>query len=90
MKAMFSCKEVSQIVSESLDKKLSIMTRVKLWMHLGMCGICARFRKTMIRVDREVKQFADEVENDETDAIGQLPVESRNRLKRHLTNLYKD
>jgi hypothetical protein len=85
MMGMYSCKQVSQIVSESLDKKLPLWTRLQLRMHLAMCGICSRFRKTMIRVDREIKQHAHEVEADHAHDSARLSDTSRNRIQRQLT-----
>jgi hypothetical protein len=84
MMGMYSCKQVSQIVSESLDKKLTLWTRIQLRMHLAMCGVCSRFRKTMIRVDREVKQLAVEIETDNHQDSARLSEATRNRLQREL------
>ena len=79
---MFSCKQVTQIVSESLDKKLPFWTRVQLRMHLAMCGLCSRFRKTMIRVDREVNQRAEEIERNVGDDESKLSADARDRIQR--------
>ncbi len=80
MKGMYTCKHVSQIVSQSLDKKLPFWTRVQLWMHLGMCGLCNGFRKTMIRVDREFKLRADEAENGGGNSEPQISNAARERM----------
>ena len=84
MKGMYSCKQVSRIVSESLDKKLSFWTRMQLWMHLGMCGLCKAFRKNMIRVDEEVRRHAEELEQDVQKSGLQLSPDARERLNRAL------
>jgi predicted anti-sigma-YlaC factor YlaD len=39
---MLSCKEVSNLLSDRLDRKLSFMERVRLRMHLAMCTACSR------------------------------------------------
>jgi len=87
MKAMYNCKEVSQFVSESLDRKLGFWTRVQLWMHLSMCGLCTRFRKTMIRVDREVRQHTQDVEQESRNPEEALSPEARERINRRLRSL---
>lgn len=81
---MLSCKEVSKLVSESLDRKLSWWQRINLWMHLGMCGLCSRFRKDMIHLHEETQQHAEEIEQDTADADVKLSDDSRDRMKRLL------
>ena len=85
MMGMYSCKQVSQIVSESLDRQLPFWTRIQLRMHLAMCGVCSRFRKTMIRVDREIKRHADEIEADNDPDSARLSDATRLRIQRQLT-----
>ena len=85
MKFMYSCEQVVRLVSESLDKqKLPFWTRMQLWMHLGMCGICKSFRKHMVRVDEEARRHAKETEQDVGDSGVQLSPEARERLNRAL------
>lgn len=81
---MLSCKEVSKLVSESLDYKLSLWKRLNLWMHLSMCGVCAGFRKALLRIHDEAQQHAAEIEQDSAEEQIKLPDESRERIKRVL------
>jgi predicted anti-sigma-YlaC factor YlaD len=39
---MLSCREVSRILSDQLDRKLRPMERVRLRLHLAMCKACSR------------------------------------------------
>jgi hypothetical protein len=87
MMGMYNCREVSQIVSESLDKRLGFWIRVKLWMHLSMCGLCFRFRKTMFRIDREVKEHSHEIESGQENPQAVLSAESRERIIRRCRHL---
>ena len=79
---MLSCKEVSKLVSESLDRKLSLWQRISLWMHFFMCGFCWRFRKDLIHLHDETHEHATEIENEATDLEVTLPDDSRDRMKR--------
>ena len=81
---MLNCKQVSQLVSESIDKKLPLMTRMNLWMHLSMCGLCKGFRKTILRVHSEAKAYAADIENDKADSDVQLTADARNRIQQRL------
>lgn len=40
---MLSCKQVSQIISQSLDRPLTIRERFALKLHLFICKYCKRF-----------------------------------------------
>ncbi len=46
-KLMLSCREATQMVSESMDRKLPFQDRVLIRMHLLMCRYCSRFSKQM-------------------------------------------
>lgn len=78
---MLSCKRVSQLVSRSFEEKLSLWTRMQLWMHFGMCGICARLRKTMKRIQRESKARAEEIENGSWGEDLELSDSARKRIE---------
>ena len=81
---MLSCKEVSKLISDSLDRKLSWWQRINLWMHIGMCGLCWRFRKDLRHLHEETLQHADELEQGTADWDVKLPSDSRERMKRVL------
>lgn len=81
---MLNCHDVSKLISESLDRKLSLWQRLNLWMHLGMCGLCWGFRKSLVHIHKEARQHADEIERDVVDPEIKLPDESRERMKRLL------
>lgn len=81
---MLNCHDVSKLISESLDRKLSLWQRLNLWMHLGMCGLCWGFRKSLVHIHKEARQHAEEIERDAVDSEIKLPDESRERMKRLL------
>lgn len=65
---VFNCKEVSRLVSESMDGQLSWNQRLGIRFHLMMCRYCARFSKQLEQMrtfiqqslDREVSSKMDE------------------------------
>ena len=81
---MLSCKDISKLVSESLDHKLPMRKRLSLWMHLGMCGVCWGFRKTLFRIHQESREYALEIEQDSASDETKLSDESRERITRAL------
>ncbi|MBI1903719.1 MAG: hypothetical protein HY000_16780 [Planctomycetes bacterium] len=81
---MLSCKDVSQLLSESLDRNLPFWKRLSLWTHLGMCRLCRAFRKDLQHLHKRTRQQAEEIEADTSAPQVTLPDESRQRLKRVL------
>lgn len=45
---MRSCREVSELVSKSLDVHLSLRERLAVRLHLMMCKHCSNFKKQML------------------------------------------
>jgi len=81
---MFSCKEVSQLVSESMDRALPFYQRVLIRMHLLMCKYCARLREQFeaIRAGSGYEQL----HGKELDDSRGLSSDGRERLKEFLKN----
>jgi hypothetical protein len=82
---MLSCKEVSHLVSESLDRKLPLWQRVQVRLHLFMCRFCSRFRQQVLFLREAARNYLLAVEETEpTAAATTLSPEARERMKRSL------
>jgi hypothetical protein len=44
---MLSCKEVTRMVSQGLDRRLGLFERLRLRVHLAICDGCTNFKKQM-------------------------------------------
>jgi hypothetical protein len=44
---MLSCKEVTRLLSQDLDRRLGFAERVRLRLHLAICDGCTNFRKQL-------------------------------------------
>ena len=44
---MLSCKEVTHLLSEAQDRKITLSERVNLEMHLAICKGCSNFKNQM-------------------------------------------
>ncbi|BDS09967.1 zf-HC2 domain-containing protein [Aureispira anguillae] len=42
---MYTCKKATELIEKEQSEALSLMTRMRLKMHLMMCGACAAYRK---------------------------------------------
>jgi len=57
---MLTCKETARLVSEGLDRKLSLWTRMNLRLHLMMCGACSAYRRQVETLNRVIhRRFAE-------------------------------
>jgi hypothetical protein len=54
---MLSCKEVTRLVSQGLDRRLPFGRRVQLRVHLAICDGCTNFRKQMDFLRRAVARL---------------------------------
>lgn len=81
---MLSCKEVSQLVSESLDRDLPFWQRLQVRMHLLMCRFCSRFRKQILFLRDAARHFVMASEDTGTAVSPGLSAEACDRIKRSL------
>ena len=81
---MMSCKQVSRLLSESMERTLLLWERVSLWFHLSMCKLCRGFSKDLRLLREAARRHAEDVESDAIDSDAALSTESRERMKRAL------
>lgn len=44
---MLSCKEITELVTEYLERRLPLGQHLKFWVHISMCGHCRRYLRQM-------------------------------------------
>ena len=66
MKLMLTCKQASQIISQSLDNPLSWSDRMKLKFHLFICNACNRFNQQLHLLSGAVQRLKSDTENDKS------------------------
>ena len=74
---MLTCKQASQIISQSLDNPLSWSDRMKLKFHLFICDACTHFNKQLRLIKNAIQRMKLETENDDTI---QLTVDAKARI----------
>ncbi len=85
MFGMPSCKEVSRLVSESMETKLPLRKRIGLWMHLSMCRLCRGFARQLRVIQAAAKQHG-ESDDDTSLADATLSDDARERIRRAVQN----
>jgi len=81
---MFSCKDVSQLISESMDRTLPFYQRVLMRLHLLMCKYCARCKEHFEAI--RTASCHEELNGNELDASRKLSRDGKERLKKFLKN----
>ncbi|PKO26191.1 MAG: hypothetical protein CVU35_00590 [Betaproteobacteria bacterium HGW-Betaproteobacteria-8] len=74
---LLSCKQASQLISQSLDRPLSVRERLLLRYHLFICRPCRRFTKHLALMRLTIKRMIEEIEQNE---YIQLPQQVRARI----------
>lgn len=79
---MLSCKEVTKLVSENLDRALPLWRRIGLRMHVAMCVGCSAYRR---QIESLNKLVSDRYRKDGAAGNGNdLPDDARERIKESL------
>lgn len=76
-----SCKEMTELISESMEKKLSFRRQIGVQLHFLICKWCARYRKQLLFIRNILRRDPEKVG---TNAPGGLSPEARDRMKRVL------
>ncbi len=83
---MMNCRKVSRMVSDSMDRKLSLYQRLGIRMHLLMCRYCYRYYKQLFFLRKVIQKTTDWSE--EVGTKTPMPEAARERihasLLRHL------
>jgi hypothetical protein len=81
---MRTCKEVTRLISESLDRDLPLRERIGLRMHLIMCKFCSRYEKQTLMIRDAIGFYAKQMDRGESTPLHKLSKEARERIKSSL------
>jgi hypothetical protein len=77
---MLNCKDMTKLISDSLEEEISVRQRMELWLHLMMCGMCRRFRSNIIELRKRVRGSKDLMDQADTAPVV-LPPATKARLE---------
>jgi len=78
------CREITEMVSASLEEKPSLRERLLIRLHFSICVWCSRYRDQLLFMRETVRQTPDSDEEAD-DKSTTLSPEARERLKRALS-----
>ena len=56
---LLTCKEATSLVSQGLDRRLGVLERVSLRLHLFVCDGCSRVARQLPFLRKALRQLAD-------------------------------
>ncbi len=56
---IFRCRDVSYLISRSMDQKLPLRTRMGIKFHLMMCDLCLRYKKQLELIHNAITKIED-------------------------------
>ncbi|WP_455429558.1 anti-sigma factor family protein [Neorhodopirellula lusitana] len=82
---MLTCKEITQLVSESLDRPLPLRKRVSVWMHLSMCRLCSAFRRDQLVLKERISDELERASREKMSEEVKLSAAAKQRMKKELS-----
>jgi predicted anti-sigma-YlaC factor YlaD len=64
---MLSCKDVSKLLSDRLDRRLRFSERVRLRLHLAMCSACSMVARQLVFLREALSSFVKQTDRSESD-----------------------
>ena len=78
------CKVIAPLMSESLDRPLTLRERILLRLHLGVCIWCVWYLEQLQQMRNALRHQASTTSEDESTAALSLSREARERMKHAL------
>ena len=83
---MLSCKDVTKLVSESMDRSLPPGKRTGVRLHLLICKFCARYERQLLLIRETARRLAATVEAPGGSFGETLSVGARERIRKSIKN----
>jgi hypothetical protein len=83
---MLSCRDVTRLISESMDGSLPLRERVGVRLHLLICAFCARYRRQLLRIRETARRIADPTGAPGGPGSDGLSPEARDRIRKALAS----
>jgi hypothetical protein len=85
LRTLQPCQAILPVMSESLERRLGLVERIKLRLHLLLCAWCARYLKQIELLRQAVSQIEFTSAEDKAD-YPKLTDEARQRISESLRN----
>lgn len=83
---MLSCKDVTKLLSESMDRSLPLGKRIGVRLHLIICKWCARYERQLLLIRETAMRLAATVGAPGESFGDTLSEEARERIRESIKN----
>ena len=83
---MLSCKDVTRLLSESMDHSLPLGKRIGVRLHLLICKFCARYKRQLLLIRETVRRLVAEEDKPGGPFGEPLSEETKERIRGALRN----
>jgi hypothetical protein len=83
---MLSCKDVTLLISESMDTSLPVGQRIGMRLHLLMCKFCSRYERQLFLIRETVRRIVATEEKPGEPPGETLSEEAKERIRKSLRN----
>ena len=76
-----SCKDMTYLLSQSMDCRLALRKRLVIWLHLAICDRCARFAEHLAfirKASRSILEYAGNI------SPARFPASAKERIKERM------
>ncbi|MEE4363079.1 MAG: hypothetical protein V2J08_04050 [Desulfotignum sp.] len=80
----FRCKDVSQLISRSMDENMPLRIRMGIRFHLMMCSLCRNYKKQLWIIRKAVEKL------DRMESFHDNPMRLPDQVREKLKDLFKD
>jgi len=80
-----TCKQTAAVISQSLERPLSLRERVKTKLHLWICIWCVRYLEQLQLMRDTLRARGSKLPEEEDASTASLSAEARERMKRALS-----
>ena len=81
---MLDCKQTSQLISQSLDRSLTLRERFALRLHLLVCKYCKQFSQHMQTIRVALKQMTSSIESND---VITMPSAAKSRILQSIESI---
>lgn len=78
------CKDITRLLSESMDRTLPLALKIKLHVHLLICEGCRRYREQLAAIRQALRQSGTRPNSEAQSPSQGAPPDAQDRLKRAL------